>query len=333
MSSYEKKLTKYAEHNLNVLITGTHGIGKSTIVKNIAKKMNLKFGYYSASTLDPWADIVGIPKPVDEDGKRYLDFYRPRDLETAEFIMFDELNRAHPRVLNAVLEIIQFKSVNGNPLPNLKMVWAAINPPGQNYQVEDLDPALLDRFHVFFKMNAMIDVEYLSTIMDPSLAKTLRNWWQDDLTKELKELLTPRRIEYIGRMIEMKLQWKDALPPGHVFPRQCLDRRLRILNGEEKDFILNKKNIIENEKSLIKRLKTQPDCAIKIAQQMIKFSDDQLFTCRNLLESLTKELVLNLGNMKFPGRKKSFRYKFEEAKIDYLKDYPKISAAYNFKDI
>jgi len=142
MSTLEDKLLTYAKNNLNVLIIGTHGIGKSLIVKSIAEKLKIKFKYFSTSTLDAFADLVGIPTPDKETNS--LKFYRPKDLEDAEFIFFDELSRGHPRVLNAILEIIQFKTVNGYKLPNLKIVWAAMNPSGEDYQTEELDPALTD---------------------------------------------------------------------------------------------------------------------------------------------------------------------------------------------
>lgn len=329
--SYESKLQTYAEHQLNVLITGVHGIGKSTIVKNIAENMGLKFKYYSSSTLDPWADLVGVPVP-DKESKT-LEFCRPNDLEDAEFVFFDELNRAHPRVLNTVLEIIQFKSVNNKPLKNLKMVWAAINPPGGDYQVEDMDPALVDRFHVYFKMNPQVNVKYLSTVFGADLAKVLRSWWQDDLDDEQRKILTPRRIEYIGQMIKAKIDYKDAFPPGYTFPRSSLERRLRIMEGSESDFVLDKKNIIEKQKELIQRLKTEPDCGIKIMQQMVKFSDNQLFDCRDLLEALSKELVLKIGDKKFQQRKRSLRKMFEDKGIDYKANYPKITAGFGFEDV
>ena len=40
----------------------------------------------------------------------------------------DEFSRAHKKVRNAVMELIQFKSINGRKFKNLKIVWAAINP-------------------------------------------------------------------------------------------------------------------------------------------------------------------------------------------------------------
>jgi len=52
-------------------------------------------------------------------------------------LFFDELNRAHPKVLNAVFELVQFRSINGDKLPRLQCVIAAINPPGAGYHVQE----------------------------------------------------------------------------------------------------------------------------------------------------------------------------------------------------
>ena len=110
MAVYDKLLT-YAENNLNVLLVGTHGIGKTTMAIKVAEELDLNLCYYSAATLDPFTDLVGVPKPVDGTAGPTLEFYRPQKIMDAEFLMFDELNRAHPRTLNAVLEIIQFNCI------------------------------------------------------------------------------------------------------------------------------------------------------------------------------------------------------------------------------
>ena len=75
--SLEKKLLTYAEHNLNVMLIGSHGIGKSTVVKAVAEKLGMRFKYYSSSTLDPFAELIGIPVPDKDRGT--VDFFRPHD--------------------------------------------------------------------------------------------------------------------------------------------------------------------------------------------------------------------------------------------------------------
>ena len=326
-----KKLTKLAHGNFNVMLVGSHGIGKSTVVKAVAEDLNYVFKYYSSSTMDVYSELIGLPVPGDKEEK-VIDYYRPRDVHQAEFIFFDEMNRAHPRVLNAILEIIQFKSINGVPLPNLKMVWAAINPPGEDYQVEDLDPALVDRFHAFIKMKAEMNVEYLSSVMSTELAQGLADWWEEELNDQQRRILTPRRMEYIGTMVESDVPWRDALPQGHEFPSAELDQRIRAAQSGETNLLITKETILQDPSMFIEKLVENPQYAIKIANFMTKFDQAELFKCRDLLESLPKDLVSKVSSMKFAALRRNFRKPFDDEKID-ITNYPKISEVYGFENV
>ena len=61
----------WMENKLNVLLIGRHGVGKSQMTQAFwYNEMGLTEGetckYLSASTLDPWVDLVGIPKEGDD---------------------------------------------------------------------------------------------------------------------------------------------------------------------------------------------------------------------------------------------------------------------------
>jgi MoxR-like ATPase len=183
---------------LNVMLYGYHGVGKTQMVLDEALHQGLKLKYYSSATLDPWADLVGIPVPEDKKNSeghmcKQLQFVRPGDIERAQIIFFDELNRSHPKVQNAVLEAIQFHSINGEALPNLKMVWAAINPSDDIYQVSELDPVLVDRFHVHLEVAAEPSVSYYTekTRIPHHVAKALVLWWHRDLDDNLRKMISP----------------------------------------------------------------------------------------------------------------------------------------------
>jgi hypothetical protein len=325
--SLEKKLAIYAENNLNVMLIGSHGIGKTTIVKSIAEKMGLRFKYYSSSTLDPFAELIGIPVPDKIKGT--VDFYRPQELEEAEFVFFDELNRAHPRVLNTVLEIIQFKSINGMPLNNLKMVWAAVNPTGGDYQVEELDPVLIDRFHMYIKMQPQVYIPYLKTKMSTEIAVCLRDWWNDDLNEEQRRIMTPRRLEYIGMMIDKDIPYRDAIPQGYTFPTPNLEKRIKVAQGRISDIVIDKENILNKTEEFVEQVEKDKSLSIEIAKCMAKFSEKEIFQCRELVEKLPKELVLKIGKEKFVMRKRNLWKLFRDEGINTAK-YPKIRETYDF---
>jgi hypothetical protein len=190
----------WIENNFNVLLKGKAGTGKTSVVLDAFKKYNLKYKYFSTSTMDPWVDFIGVPKEkTDENGKSYLSLVRPKEFEDddIEAIFLDEFNRSHKKVRNAVMELIQFKSINGKKFNNLKMIWAAINPDDdedQKYDVEPLDPAQIDRFHIMVNVPYTPHVTYFRNKYGENIADTAINWWKE-LSKEQKNLVIPRRLD------------------------------------------------------------------------------------------------------------------------------------------
>ncbi len=136
----DKKLDFYIENGMNVLFIGRHGVGKTAMGKAAFERHNLKWKYFSAATMDPWVDFVGVPKETTdkETGENYIELVRPKGFhnDQVEAIFMDELNRAKDKVRNAVMELIQFRSINGVKFTKLKMIWAAINP--EDEEDEDL---------------------------------------------------------------------------------------------------------------------------------------------------------------------------------------------------
>ena len=148
-----------------------------------------------------------MPEPVDDGvGGRRLNMVRPRDIDEAEFVFFDEFNRADRQTLNAIFEIIQFHSINGEPLPHLKACWAAMNPPDdeQGYEVRKVDPALADRFDVFLEIKPVVDVSYLvEQGVKKHTATVLQQWWTAHKygnPDKPENYLSPRRIEKMARV-------------------------------------------------------------------------------------------------------------------------------------
>lgn len=191
----------WIQNNYNVLFVGKKGVGKTSIIKAAFERNHLNWKYFSASTLDPWVDLVGVPREkIDENGHPYLDLIRPKDLQddTIQAFFFDEYNRAAKKVKNAVMELIQFKSINGKKFNNLKIIWAAINPADDEdeaYDVEPLDPAQEDRFHVKVNIPYLPDLKYFSDKYGLMGAKAAVEWWKD-LPKPTQNQISPRRLDY-----------------------------------------------------------------------------------------------------------------------------------------
>lgn len=211
-----EKYDFWIKNNLNVLFIGKAGIGKTETVKaKFNEHFKDRWMYISASTMDPWVDLIGVPREVidEKTGKPVLELVRPRQLENdeVEAIMIDEYNRAPAKVRNAIMELIQFRSINGKKFKNLKIVWAAINPDDdETYDVERLDPAQKDRFPIHVYMPYVVNYDYFISKHGPE-GRTACQWW-DHLKDDVKDQISPRRLDYALDVFNMGGELTYVLP-------------------------------------------------------------------------------------------------------------------------
>jgi hypothetical protein len=215
----DTKLDFWIKKNYNVLFEGKHGVGKTARIIAAFDRAGLKYKYFSASTLDPWVDFVGVPKEVTENGQTFIDLIRPKCFadDAVEAIFLDEYNRSQPKVRNATMELVQFKSINGRKFNNLRIVWVAINPDSDGedgsdvtYDVEKLDPAQKDRFHVHVIVPYKPDLAFFRRRFGDELGTSAVSWWGELEVKE-KELVSPRRLEYALQMYTDSGDVRDVL--------------------------------------------------------------------------------------------------------------------------
>lgn len=208
------KLQFYIENNLNVLIEGAHGVGKTAMVKQAFEQAGLRLLVFGGPTMDPWVDFVGVPRPITlSDGSTVLELVRRIEFaqDSVDAIFIDEFNRAPAKVRNAAMEILQFQSVNGQRFQRLKTVWAAINPAEEgDYDTEKLDAAQLDRFEVHLVVpNRPCPAYFISNFGDRG--KAAMEWW-DSLASEVQKKVSPRRLEYALKMASIDGRLGDVLP-------------------------------------------------------------------------------------------------------------------------
>ena len=139
-----------------VLMRGPTGVGKSHIARLFADELALPFIDVRGSTMDE-AKVGGLPDMKAVDEKKVATFVVPSWFKTACdrpcVIMLDELNRAMPTVMQAFFQIVLDRELgndeDGVPYrlhPDTR-VLAAVNA-GNEYDVNEMDPALLRRFWV-----------------------------------------------------------------------------------------------------------------------------------------------------------------------------------------
>ena len=137
-----------------VLMRGPTGVGKSHLAKQVADHHGLPFIDVRGSTMSE-GDVGGYPDIEGMKESGIMTFCMPswfiRACNEPVVLMLDELNRSLPGVQQSFFQLVLDRELgndkNGNPykLHPETRVLAAINF-GSEYDVNEMDPALLRRF-------------------------------------------------------------------------------------------------------------------------------------------------------------------------------------------
>ncbi|MCP4698585.1 MAG: AAA family ATPase [Gammaproteobacteria bacterium] len=134
----------------NILLVGKHGIGKSEIITRFYREeMNLQVVSFFLGQMSDPGDLIGLLHKDEASGRSLFlpPYWWPA--EGQPIVLFlDELNRARPEILQAVQDLTLNRTLAGKSLPEGSIIVSAVNE-GDEYQLTDLDPALVSRFNVY----------------------------------------------------------------------------------------------------------------------------------------------------------------------------------------
>jgi len=205
-------VTQLIEKKLPVFIWGAPGIGKSSIVKEIAKDKKLEFIDLRLSLLDP-TDLKGIPffNPDSKEGVWAKPSFLPSDENSQGILFLDEINTAPPAVQASAYQLILDRSVGEYTLPDGWSIVAAGNRETDRGVIYKMPPPLANRF-VHFEMEVDFEdwkiwayknhinssiVAYLS--YDKSMLFTF------DAKSNEKSFATPRSWEYVNTILNANI--------------------------------------------------------------------------------------------------------------------------------
>jgi MoxR-like ATPase len=134
---------------LTPCLVGAMGIGKSQIIAQIAEELGIQLIDLRLAQMET-GDLVGIPYLHKDRTFWGKPGWWPEE-NTKGILLLDEINRAPNDVRQAIFQLILAdhrgnRKLHTHVLPKGWAVIAAMNPPGGEYQVEELDKAMVRRF-------------------------------------------------------------------------------------------------------------------------------------------------------------------------------------------
>ncbi len=221
----------------HVLLEGVPGLGKTLLVKSIAKALGLSFKRVQFTPDLMPSDVTGTQVLTEEDGGQRRFVFRQGPV-FANIVLADEINRATPKTQSSLLEAMEERQVTvldqTYPLPQPFFVLATQNP----IELEGTYPlpeAQLDRF-------------LMKLLVPPPGGRELKEILSrttGTATSELQPVFSPeeapteiakmqrivRHVVVSDPMHEVIVRLISALTPGSEFATQKVRRYLRFGPG------------------------------------------------------------------------------------------------------
>lgn len=344
------------------LLIGESGIGKTSLIKELANTKNCELVTIDANLLKE-GEIGGLPtvekreflvKGISKRRKvtEYathsklieVDSYIEQGKQVVLFI--DELNRCEHTVQQELMNLILNREINGYNLSEDVYVIAAMNPSNKyddyeesEYQVIDMDPAQEDRF-VWIQMESELK-EWVRWAMTKGqihehIIEFISTFPEFLHTPNSKEHIkaTPRSWERVSKGYKVFLKHKDSMAKN-IFFNLVKGNVGASIAGDFINFLDNLKNpLIKAEEVFRENI-----LVFDIKDRISKESHSRLYilskNCLNYIESLsTREKEISVFSELLSFYPKDLRLGImKEIKSDYSKElYDEMLENENFLD-
>jgi hypothetical protein len=211
-SQIYEALTHFTKEKLPAFIWGPPGIGKSSIVKQIANDHNYNFIDLRLSLLDP-TDLKGIPFFDKENNEAVWASpnFLPKDPNSKGILFLDEINTAAPSVQASAYQLVLDRKVGDYTLPEGWSIIAAGNRENDRGVTYRMPPPLANRF---VHLEMVVDFEDWKTWafqnnIDASVIGYLSfdktKLFAFDPVKNERSFPTPRSWEYVHKILHSNL--------------------------------------------------------------------------------------------------------------------------------
>jgi len=214
----KETLNSLIDSKLPTFIWGSPGIGKSSIVKQIAKERNLEFIDLRLSLLDP-TDLKGIPF-FDSKKSEALwaqPNFLPKDKNSSGILFLDEINSAPPSVQAAAYQLILDRKIGDYELPPNWAIVAAGNKESDRGVVYKMPSPLSNRFvhlHMEVSLSDWKNWAYKNKIDSKIIAFLSYDeskLFTFDPSKNEKAFATSRSWEYVDKILKSNIKSASLL--------------------------------------------------------------------------------------------------------------------------
>jgi len=208
----KQTLSSLIEAQIPVFVWGSPGIGKSSIVKQIAVEKELEFVDLRLSLLDP-TDLKGIPF-FDKDNHEAVwasPNFLPKNPNSKGILFLDEINTAPPSVQASAYQLVLDRKVGDYELPSGWSIVSAGNNESDRGVVYRMPPPLSNRFvHLSMEVSfADWKIWAYDNGIDSSIIAFLQydseKLFAFDPTKNEKSFPTPRSWEYVDKILSSNI--------------------------------------------------------------------------------------------------------------------------------
>jgi hypothetical protein len=213
-----------------VCIWGTHGLGKTEIVKQFATSRGWHFAYCAPAQFEEMGDLHGIPTVHDptpdqpNNGDEYTVFAPPEWVPTQEgpgILLLDDVNRADDRILRGIMQLLQNFEMFSWQLPPKWQIVATANPEGADYSVTPMDDAMLTRMlHLTLTFDAKVWAKWATAAgVDPRGIAFVLNYPETVTGKRT----TPRTLAHFFEQIQGIQDLRGQIELVGTLAASCLD--------------------------------------------------------------------------------------------------------------
>jgi len=299
----KESLISLIDEQIPVFIWGDPGIGKSSIVKQIAKEKSMNFIDLRLSLLDP-TDLRGIPFFNSEDKSAIWakpEFLPNSDTKEYGILFLDEINSAPPTIQAAAYQLILDRKIGEYHLPLNYAIIAAGNIETNRGVTYRMPTPLANRF-----VHLTLEVDFYSwkqwaykNNIDNKIISYLNykpsNLFLFDSSLSQKAFATPRSWEYVNNILKSNLNNKlyiDVIS-GAIGEESCEEfLNFCAVMGELPnidDIFLNKDIIIPTNNSVLYAL-----CSGIVYALINEYSDNRLDMVLNFSLKLPSEFSVLL---------------------------------------